>query len=215
MDLFHRAQEPEERELQWIKPFDSRMAEITRLQQKSETCPKEMKKVFLSAWGEPLYHPDFLKIVEKILSYEGLSVFFETDGLSVTSDLCQKLAELEKAAKPRTNGWNKIMIAISLDAVKKKKKYDDFAGLLPPCKPADLSPLERDPCWHLRRDLTILSNGEVPSCRACVLSGSLGNVFTENLEDIWHKSDDLLKNHIDKKYCEKCEKCDEWYTFNF
>ena len=52
MDLFHRVQEPEERKLQWIKPFDSRMAEITRLSEKSETCPKEMKKVFLTAWGE-------------------------------------------------------------------------------------------------------------------------------------------------------------------
>ncbi|MBO4927959.1 MAG: hypothetical protein J5379_06895 [Clostridiales bacterium] len=52
MDLFHRAQEPIERELTWIKPFDNRMEEIVRLQKKSETCPKEMKKVFLSAWGE-------------------------------------------------------------------------------------------------------------------------------------------------------------------
>ena len=52
MDLFHRAQEPEKRELTWIKPFDNRMDEILRLKEKSETCPKEMKKVFLSAWGE-------------------------------------------------------------------------------------------------------------------------------------------------------------------
>ena len=235
----------------------------------------------LSAWGEPLNHPDFLKIVEKILSYEGLSIFIETDGLAVTPDLCQKLAEIVNTAKPRTHQWQKIMIAVILDAVTEPayqkihknspagafqtalnvvtllqnalpgcvypqfvrmndneaeleafyrywneksnpsggnliiQKYDDFAGLLPPCKPADLSPLERDPCWHLRRDLTILSTGEVPSCRACVLSGSLGNAFTDSLEEIWHKNDELLKNHIDKKYCEKCEKCDEWYTFNF
>ena len=52
MDLFHRAQEPENRELTWIKPFDNRMDEILRLKEKSETCPKEMKKVFLTAWGE-------------------------------------------------------------------------------------------------------------------------------------------------------------------
>ncbi len=52
MDLFHRAQEPQVRELTWIKPFDNRMEEILRLKEKSETCPKEMKKVFLSAWGE-------------------------------------------------------------------------------------------------------------------------------------------------------------------
>ena len=52
MDLFHRAKEPASRELTWIKPFDNRMDEITRLKEKSETCPKQMKKVFLSAWGE-------------------------------------------------------------------------------------------------------------------------------------------------------------------
>lgn len=52
MGLLHRSQEAPRRELVWIKPFDNRMEEITRLQQKADTCPKEMKKVFLSAWGE-------------------------------------------------------------------------------------------------------------------------------------------------------------------
>ena len=56
MDLFHRAQEPENRELVWVKPFDNRMDEILRLKETSETCPKEMKKVFLSAWGELASH---------------------------------------------------------------------------------------------------------------------------------------------------------------
>ena len=56
MDLFHRAQEPEKRELTWVKPFDNRMDEILRLKEKSETCPKEMKTVFLSAWGELASH---------------------------------------------------------------------------------------------------------------------------------------------------------------
>ncbi len=237
--------------------------------------------VSLSAWGEPLYHPDFLKIVEKILSYPGLSVFIETDGLALTPELAQSLAKVADSAAPRTHQWQKIMIAVILDAATEAtyqkihknapaaafqtavnavailqkalpgcvypqfvrmndneaeleaffrywnektnpsggnliiQKYDDFAGLLPQCKPADLSPLERDPCWHLRRDLTILSNGEVPQCRACVKDCSLGNAFTQPLEEIWRKNDELLKNHINRKYCEKCEKCDEWYTFNF
>ncbi len=241
----------------------------------------EKAVIGLSAWGEPLYHPDFTKIVEKILSYQGLSVFIETDGLVVTEELCEKLAEIEKNAKPRTNEWQKIMIAVTLDAASEVtyqlihknsqsgdfskavkavsllqnaipgsvypqfvrmnqneneleafyrywneknnpsggnliiQKYDDFAGLLPPCKPADLSPLDRDPCWHLRRDLTILSNGQVPQCRACMLCASQSNAFTQPLEEVWRLNDQLLINHINSKYCEKCEKCDEWYTFNF
>ena len=259
-----------------IMPFEKCSALIEKIADFSENAV-----VSLSAWGEPLNHPDFLKIVEKILSYEGLSVFVETDGLLVNQEMCEKLSEIVKAAKTRTHVWDKLMIAVKLDAVTEQtyqklhknspagafqkavnavallqnalpgqvypqfvrmneneeelesfyrywnekqnpsggnliiQKYDDFAGLLPECKPADLSPLERDPCWHLRRDLTILSNGEVLQCRACVLSGSLGNAFTEPLEEIWQKNDELLKNHIDKKYCDKCEKCDEWYTFNF
>ena len=249
----------------------------------------EKAVISLSAFGEPLFHPDFLKIVEKILSYDGLSVFFETDGLAVSQGFVQKLAEIEKSAAPRTNGWQKIMIAIVLDAASQPtyqkihknspaqafqtavnsvtllqnalpgavypqfvrmnenedeletfyrywnektnpsggnliiQKYDDFAGLLPPCKPADLSPLERDPCWHLRRDLTILYNGDVPSCRTFWNENIIGNAFNQNLEEIWHKNDQLLENHINKNYCcngnsvncKKCEKCDEWYTFNF
>jgi len=52
MDLFHRAQVPVDRTLTWIKPFDARMDEILRLRDKAESAPKEMKKVFLSAWAE-------------------------------------------------------------------------------------------------------------------------------------------------------------------
>lgn len=245
----------------------------------------EKAVISLSAWGEALYHPDFMEIVEKILSYDGLSVFFETDGLLVNEEFCQKLAEIEKKSAPRTNGWQKIMIAVILDAASESvyqklhknspagafqtavnavsllqnvlpgavypqfirmneneaeleaffrywnektnpsggnliiQKYDDFAGLLPDCKPADLSPLDRDPCWHIRRDLTILSNGKTSQCRACILDSSgisqMGNVFTEGLEEVWKKNDQLLKEHINHNYCEKCGKCDEWYTFNF
>ena len=246
----------------------------------------EKAVISLSAFGEPLFNPDFLKIVETILTYEGLSVFFETDGLKVSQHFAEKLAQLEKNALPRTNGWQKIMIAVILDAASEStyqkihkncpaqsfqtavnavsllqtalpgsvypqfvrmneneneleafyrywneksnpsggnliiQKYDDFAGSLPPCKPADLSPLERDPCWHLRRDLTILVNGDVPSCRTCWKDNIIGNAFTQKLEEIWHKTDELLGNHINKNYCcagkcANCEKCDEWYTFNF
>lgn len=244
----------------------------------------EKAVISLSAFGEPLFHPDFLKTVEKILSYDGLSVFFETDGLAVTQDFAEKLAQIEKSAATRTNGWQKIMIAVILDAATEPtyqkihkncpsqafqtavnsiallqkalpgsvypqfvrmnenedeleafyrywnektnpsggnliiQKYDDFAGELPPCKPADLSPLERDPCWHLRRDFTILVNGDVPSCRTCWKDNIIGNVFTQTLEEIWHKTNQLLEDHINKNYCvncKKCEKCDEWYTFNF
>ena len=270
---------PEHEYSQNIMPYEKCAALIDQIAALSENAV-----ISLSAFGEPLLHPDFLKIVEKILSYPGLSVFFETDGLALTPDLCNQLAEIEKSAAARTHQWQKIMVAVILDAASEQtyqkihknspsaafqtavnavkllqtalpgavypqfvrmneneeeleafyrywneksnpsggnliiQKYDDFAGLLPPCKPADLSPLERDPCWHLRRDLTILVNGDIPSCRTCWKDNIIGNAFNQKLEEIWHKTDELLENHINKKYCEnckKCEKCDEWYTFNF
>lgn len=220
-------------------------------------------------------------MIEKVLSYSGLSVFIESDGLLITEEFCEKLKKIVDEAPERSNNWQKVMIAISLDAFSVQtycklhegcseqdfskavnavtllqnaipgmvypqfvrmddneselegffrywnektnpstgnfiiQKYDNFAGLLPERKPADLSPLERMPCWHLRRDLTILSNGDAQICRAHVLSGVIGNVFKDDLENIWHKTDYLLKNHIEKNYKEKCERCDESYTFNF
>ena len=242
----------------------------------------------LSAWGEPLKHPDILKMIEKVLSYKGFSVFLETDGLLVDEKFCTGLGQIVNKAEERTNGWQKVMIAVSLDAFTKEtykkmhgitggsgdndlknafekavnsikllcqvlpgavypqfvrtndneeelesffrywneksnpsggnqiiQKYDDFAGLLPECKPADLSPIERNVCWHLRRDMTILSNGDVPFCKEYVLSGLTGNAFKEDLETIWKKRDSVLLEQMNNQYKEKCRDCDEYYTYNF
>ncbi|MCR5254106.1 MAG: spiro-SPASM protein [Treponema sp.] len=243
----------------------------------------------LSFFCEPLLNAHFLRIVEEVLKYEGLSVFFETSGLCVTEDFCKQLSALVEKAAPRTNGWQKVMIAVHLDAVSAPvyakmngtdaanftkaltgcdalckalpgmvypqftrtnnneeeleaffrywneksnssggnciiQKYNDFSGLLPPCKPADLSPVERNVCWHLRRDMTILADGSAFACpnkAAAALAGKtgggedLGNVLELPLEEIWKKTDESVLNHINKKYCEVCRNCDEYYTFNF
>ena len=52
--------------------------------------------------------------IEKILSYKGLSVFLESDGLLVNEELCNKLAKIEKSASERTNGWHTRYIAFSV-----------------------------------------------------------------------------------------------------
>ena len=233
----------------------------------------------LSAWGECFNHPDLIKITEKILSYTGLSVFIEADGNSIPDNFADELKKIEAAAPERTNGWNKIMIIVSMDGFSKEtcsklrgtefslelavenvkkleqavpgcvypqfvrmndneaelesffrywkeksnasngnfiiQKHNNFAGLLPNQEPADLSPLERNICWHLRRDMTILYNGDSPMCYSCVLGEIKGNVFEQGIDSVWKNYNGELENHIKGNYCKKCGGCDEFYTFNF
>ncbi len=95
------------------------------------------------------------------------------------------------------------------------QKYDWYAGFLEDKKTADLTPITRNPCWHLRRDFVILLNGDVSICREELLSGSQGKVFAESLENIWQKRKSFLENYLNGNLNQLCEKCDEYYTFNF
>jgi spiro-SPASM protein len=99
------------------------------------------------------------------------------------------------------------------------QKYDSFAGLLPDRIAADISPIERNPCWHLMRDMYILADGTVWPCRAATLNHDLpssGNAFIEPLDKIWKNGEELYMRHaVNKELAMLCGKCDEYYTFNF
>ena len=101
------------------------------------------------------------------------------------------------------------------------QKYDSFCGRLPNLRPADLSPLERGPCWHFMRDMVIFSDGSVPLCKEQVLDALPGiNVFEKGIESAWQKIEEIAlheKTDIQKMImpCEICKDCDEYYTFNF
>lgn len=90
------------------------------------------------------------------------------------------------------------------------QKYNSYCGLLSDEKVVDLEPVKRNSCWHLRRDMTILIDGTVPLCFCN--DTKIGNVFSENIEDIWKKGESWFKNH---NKLESCKACDEYYTFNF
>jgi spiro-SPASM protein len=96
------------------------------------------------------------------------------------------------------------------------QKYDFFSGKLPQKKIADLSPVTRFPCWHLKRELCILVDGTVARCREDIQRNhSIGNVFDESLAEIWKKGDQLHQKHASGIYPDICGKCDEYYTFNY
>jgi spiro-SPASM protein len=101
------------------------------------------------------------------------------------------------------------------------QKYDSFCGRLPNLRPADLSPLERGPCWHFTRDLVILADGSVPLCKEQALDALPGiNVFEAGVEAAWKKIEEIaLKDKADVQQmimpCKICKDCDEYYTFNF
>jgi spiro-SPASM protein len=96
------------------------------------------------------------------------------------------------------------------------QKYDHFCGLLPERKISDLSPIERIPCWHLKRDLAVRLDGSVDLCRED-LSGaySLGNVFEEGIKAVWEKGTSYYLRHLEGSLPDICRRCDEYYTYNF
>jgi len=102
------------------------------------------------------------------------------------------------------------------------QKYDHFCGALERKQASDISPVVRQPCWHIMRDMPILIDGTVPVCKEELKiikehdgSLSLGNVFTDSLENIWQEGAKRYKEHCRKNYIGKCADCDEYYTYNF
>jgi len=104
------------------------------------------------------------------------------------------------------------------------QKYDDFCGFLPRKQASDLSPVQRQPCWHLMRDMPVLIDGSVPLCREQIARMNdgvlLGNAFTEPLDVIWEKGRRFYTEQAGqmpggKKYDSLCAGCDEYYTYNF
>ena len=106
------------------------------------------------------------------------------------------------------------------------QKYDDFCGVLEKKQASDISPVTRQPCWHIMRDFPVLIDGSVPLCKGYLasLKGEkhlvLGNVFSDPLDVIWRNGDKYYREHCERNYSAPlfrglCENCDEYYTYNF
>ncbi len=106
--------------------------------------------------------------------------------------------------------WKKINDKVII------QKYDSFCGLLPDNKVTDLSPIKRFPCWHIKRDVNILLDGSVPLCREDISAGYiLGNVLKQGLAKVWENGKVFYLEQLKGEYPDICQKCDEYYTYNF
>lgn len=95
------------------------------------------------------------------------------------------------------------------------KKYNTYRGILSDNRVGDLTPLVRPCCWHLARDIYILSSGGVILCKEDFKKENiLGNVFEESLQAIWQRGDEYHEKSA-KGTLDYCKNCDEWYTYNF
>ena len=96
------------------------------------------------------------------------------------------------------------------------QKYDNFCGFLRERKVTDISPLKRFPCWHLKRDISILLNGDIPLCREDIKGGNImGNIFESSLDEIWNNGSSEYLKQLSGEYSGICRECDEYYTYNF
>ncbi len=96
------------------------------------------------------------------------------------------------------------------------QKHDHFCRSVEDRRVADLSPLVRHPCWHLKRDMSILIDGTVPLCREDLYaSRPFGNAVRDDLSLIWSGGRNMYVNHTGCNYEGICGACDEYYTYNF
>jgi len=98
------------------------------------------------------------------------------------------------------------------------QKQNVYFGRIPDRRYSDLSPVKRISCWHLQRDLYVLSDGTVSFCKQDIDGeSSYGNINTESLKEIWNRQKNSFINDYEGNFPDKprCKDCDEWYTFNF
>lgn len=121
-----------------------------------------------------------------------------------------KMKEVEEEIDPYFTFFEKKGINIIL------QKYNTFANKLPERRVSDLTPIHRDYCWHLVRDLSVSVDGNVSICKQNQTE-VIGNLYSESLKDIWRKGLDFFKfsfNGEHQRIPAPCLNCDEWYTFN-
>jgi len=122
-----------------------------------------------------------------------------------------KIRETEPFIDAYYDFWEAEKVQIIL------QKQNTFLGVIEDRRYYDLTPLDRIPCWHLQRDLFVMSDGKVGFCKQDINGvWSKWNIGDSPLSDIWVARKDTFLNDCKGKrsVSPDCSVCDEWYTFN-
>jgi spiro-SPASM protein len=123
-----------------------------------------------------------------------------------------KIRDVQDEIEGYFNRFEKTSIGVIL------QKFNRYIDLLAERRVSDLTPLHRDFCWHLARDIYITASGRVPVCRQDPFANRAisFDILQEGIEGVYAKS---LEYHVHSVRSEHeaipmpCLKCDEWYTF--
>jgi spiro-SPASM protein len=94
------------------------------------------------------------------------------------------------------------------------RKHSSYCGTIPDQKVVDLSPFQRCPCFHLRRELSVLPTGEVTMC-SFARNEILGSIKECSIDEIIAKQQHLYEENAKNCLNNNCKNCDEYYIFNF
>ncbi|MEW6525709.1 MAG: spiro-SPASM protein [Spirochaetota bacterium] len=122
-----------------------------------------------------------------------------------------KINETENFLDSYYDYWEQHKIPIIL------QKQNTYLGRITDRRYSDLTPLQRKPCWHLRQDLYILSDGTIAFCKQDIDGAAKrGNITTDDMSAIWKQQQEHFVNDYKGNRAKKpdCALCDEWYTYN-
>lgn len=98
------------------------------------------------------------------------------------------------------------------------QKFNRFLNHLEEKRVTDLTPVKREFCWHLARELYVQANGDVSACRQLIEKEViLGNINKESIMEIWNRNSNTFRHSLKLEHeltGLPCLSCDEWYTFN-
>ncbi len=123
-----------------------------------------------------------------------------------------RMKDVEDEISQYYDRWEKTPVQIII------QKYNTYLSKLPERRVSDLTPLHRDFCWHLARDVMINVEGRMPICRQDPFCEKAGKDFvTTGVKGFleWTQSAHVHSFRAEhEKTGMPCLSCDEWYTFN-